>query len=99
MDENNFSTEENSTVIRYNVLYTVGLFIFSIVLMGIFLSIAGKNWDKYFLILSLILLTHGIYALVRNKYVRVDKKSKIIKIYDTPVFWVFIQDILTPHSG
>ena len=87
MDEDKFSAEECGMVIRFNPVYTAVLFTTATILIVIFLTGIGKKWDNYFLILSIILMIHGIYTLLRNKYVRLDKKNKTVKVYDTPVFW------------
>ena len=88
MGKNNGSVHGSLTDIRYNIFYSVGLFTAAIIMIVIFLIVKGKDWYyELFLILALLLLIRGIYALIRSKYVRLDKLSKTVKIYDTPIFW------------
>jgi hypothetical protein len=88
MEKNNGSVPGSFTDIRYNIFYSIGLFTAALIMIVIFLPVKGKDWYyELFLILALLLLIRGIYALTRSKYVRLDKQSKTVKIYDTPIFW------------
>jgi hypothetical protein len=91
MEKNNVSVPGSFADIRYDIFYTAGLFIAALILIVIFLIVKG-NWQKHYydiiLILGLLLLIRGINALSSgNKYVRLDKQSKTIKIYDAHMFW------------
>jgi hypothetical protein len=88
MEQVNDSVPGNFTNIRYNNFYSIGLAIAGIIMIVIFLTIKERNlYYDSFLILAVLFLVHGIYALIRTNYVRLDKQGKTVKIYDTPIFW------------
>ena len=88
MEKENSSVPGSFTDIRYNLFYSIGLCLAAIIVIIILLIVKGENWYYDFLeVLALLLFVNGIYALIRSKYVRLDKQSKTVKIYDTPIFW------------
>jgi hypothetical protein len=88
MEKENDLVPESFTYIRYNIYYSVGLSIAAIILILISLTIKGKVWySNFFLIAGVIFIIHGIYALIRSKYVTLDKQRKTVKVYNTPIFW------------
>jgi hypothetical protein len=87
MEENKSSVPENVTVIRYNILYSVCMLIAAIIMIIIFMIAKEKEWYyDFFLILAVLFLFDSIYALIRGKYVWLDKQNKTVKIYNTPIF-------------
>ncbi|MGD0756461.1 MAG: hypothetical protein ABR927_15525 [Bacteroidales bacterium] len=83
MEHDNSSVSGSYTDIRFNAFYFVCVFIIAIIMMiGFLQTLKGKDWlSILFLILALIAFIHGIYALTRNKYIRLDKHSKKVIIY------------------
>jgi hypothetical protein len=88
MEQVNDSAPGSFIYIRYNDFYSIGLSVAGITMILIFLMIKERNllYDSL-LIFAVLLLVHGIYALNRSNYVRLDKQNKTIRIYDTPIFW------------
>jgi hypothetical protein len=83
MEHDNSSVSGSYTDIRFNAFYFACVFIIAIIMMiGFLQTLKGKDWlSILFLILALIAFIHGIYALTRNKYIRLDKHSKKVIIY------------------
>jgi hypothetical protein len=83
MEQDNSSLSGSYTDIRFNAFYFICVFIIAIITMiGFLQNLKGKDWlSILFLILALIAFIHGIYALTRNKYIRLDKHSKKVIIY------------------
>jgi hypothetical protein len=88
MEQANDSLPGSSAYIRYNDFYSIGLSVAGITMVLISLTIKERNlYYDSFLILAVLLLVHGIYALNRRNYIRLDKQNKTVKIFDTPIFW------------
>lgn len=88
MEKENDSAPENYTYIRYNIFYSAGLIIAAIILVLISSTIEGKVWyNNFLLIIGVIFFIHGIYAIIRSKYITLDKQRKTVKVYNTPIFW------------
>jgi len=88
MEQANDSLPGSSVYIRYNDFYSIGLSVAGITMVLISLTIKERNlYYDSFLILAVLLLVHGIYALNRRNYIRLDKQNKTVKIFDTPIFW------------
>jgi hypothetical protein len=82
MEKDNGSVSGSFIDIRFNIFYSVCLLIAAIIMLVIFLTVKEKAWYyDFFLILALLFLIHGFYALSGSKYVRLDKQSKTVKIY------------------
>jgi hypothetical protein len=88
MDKEHDSAPESFTYIRYNIFYSIGLSTAAIILIITSLTINGNVWyHNFFLISGVLSFIHGIYALIRSKYVTLDKQRKNVKVYNTPIFW------------
>jgi hypothetical protein len=84
MKKNSSSESGSFTDIRFNVFYSVCLFVAAIIMTVIFLTVKERSWYyDFFIILAVLFLIHGISALIGSKYVRLDKHGKIVKIYGT----------------
>jgi hypothetical protein len=79
MKNENESSPDEYTDVRYNLVYSIFIIFFGIAAVGwAFLPGRDPFIKYYFIFIGLMLLSHGLYGLSGGRYVRFDQKGKKI---------------------